>query len=309
MKRIVFMGTPRFGQIILQALLAEYHIAGVVTQPDRTAGRGNKLVVSPVKQMAQEHGLPLMQPERVREAGAIEQLKQLAPDVIVVAAFGQILPPAILSIPPHGCLNVHASLLPRYRGASPIPAAILADDPCTGVTIMLMEAGLDTGPIIRQQALAITSDDTTESLTERLGHEGAKLLLQTLPSWIAGEITPQPQDEEQATFTHPIAMQDARIDWQSPADRIARQVRAMYPWPIAYTAWAGRKLQILRARPCRADVRDAEPGQVAILGRDIAVATGDGWLILDEVQLAGKRRMPVEAFVRGQRGFVGAILG
>ena len=205
MTRVVFMGTPEFSVPSLATLVAgDYDVVGVVTQPDRPSGRGRKLEPSPVKRFAVEHGLAVLQPETLRASEAVAELAALRPDVIVVAAFGQILRPAVLALPPHGCINVHASLLPRWRGAAPVQAAILAGDQVTGSTIMLMDEGMDTGPVLSQAALAIHPDDTAGILTERLSHHGAELLAETLPRWLAGEIAPQPQESSLATLCRPV---------------------------------------------------------------------------------------------------------
>ncbi len=307
--RIVFMGTPRFGELVLQALIGHYPIAAVVTQPDRQAGRGRRMRTSPVKALALQHDLPILQPRKVADPATVHQLQELARDVIVVAAFGQILPSAILSLPEHGAVNVHASLLPRYRGAAPIPAAILAGEEQTGITIMLMDEGIDTGPILSQAALDIKPDDTTASLTEKLARLGGELLLDILPKWLEGEIVPREQDESLATYAGLLRREDGLIDWTEPTEQIARRCRAYDPWPGTSTVWNGRKLKIVRARPQSSELPDHTPGEVAQIDSDIAVATGKGLLILEEVQLAGKRPLPVEDFVRGQRDFVGSILG
>jgi len=307
MHSLVFMGTPHFGQIILDAVIDQYGIVAVITQPDRKAGRGRKMTISPVKALALEHGLPVLQPQTLREEGIVRQLGDLAPAVIVVAAFGQILPSPILALPKHGCINVHASLLPRYRGAAPIPAAILAGDEQTGVTIMLMDEGLDTGLVLSQATVDIAPEDTTASLTEKLGRVGAQLLLDTLPRWLAGEIAPQEQDDDQATYAGVLRREDGRIDWTEPAARIAQRCRAFYPWPGTFTFWGKRQLKVLRARPLAAVV-SAPPGTVMQVDAETAVATGSGLLVLEKVQLGGKRSLAVDAFVHGQRTFVGSIL-
>lgn len=308
MIRLVFMGTPRFGQIILEALVTRYNIAAVVTQPDERAGRGRKVTISPVKAAALAHNLPVLQPPKVRQPDFVQQLRDLAPAAIVVAAFGQILPPSILSLPPYGCINVHGSLLPRHRGAAPVPAAILAGDRETGVTIMLMDAGMDTGPMLSQASIPIAPDDTAASLTEKLGDLGARVLLDTLPPWMAGEITPQPQDDSRATYTRLLRREDGRIRWTSTAQEIDRQCRAFYPWPGAFTLWGEQQLKVLRAYPAAGHIPGAAPGTVVQLDGQIGVVTGDGLLVLEQVQLAGKRAMPIMDFVCGQRGFVGATL-
>jgi len=303
------MGTPSFAVPILESLIEEYEILGVVTQPDRRAGRGRKMVVPPVKELALAHHLFVLQPKSLRKVEVIDELKELKPEAIVVAAYGQILPPEVLAIPTHGCLNVHPSLLPKYRGAAPIAGAILAGEEETGVTIMLMDEGMDTGPILVQRHLTIEPEDTTESLSEKLARLGADLLLETLPLWLRGGITPRPQDDSQATYTKPIVKEDGVIDWSLPAVEIWRRCRAYYPWPSAYTYWQGKLLKILRAKPIP-QWRGAEgPGQVIRLRQGLAVATGEGALLLEEVQLAGKRAMGAEEFLRGQWGLVGSVLG
>ncbi|MFQ6058440.1 MAG: methionyl-tRNA formyltransferase [Anaerolineae bacterium] len=309
MTRVVFMGTPAFALPTLERLIESYEVVGVLTQPDRRAGRGQRMVASPVKEMALAHGLPVLQPRTLRRPEAVEQLRALGPEVIVVAAYGLILPPAVLEIPPHGCLNIHASLLPKYRGAAPIPAAILAGEAETGITIMLMDEGMDTGPILSQARLAIEPHDTTQSLSEKLAPLGADLLMETLPRWLEGEIEPRLQDESQASYCKLIHKEDGLINWSLPAIQIERAVRAYTPWPSAYTFWEGRLLKILRAQPLVAWSGHREPGQVMELPQGIAVATGQGALLLEEVQLAGRRAMGAEEFVRGQRRFVGATLG
>jgi len=309
MTRLVFMGTPSFAVPALEGLIDSYEVVGVVTQPDKRTGRGRKVVAPPVKQAAMARGLPVLQPKTLRQPEVIEELKALAPTVIVVAAYGQILPSEVLAIPPRGCLNVHPSLLPKYRGAAPIAGAILAGEEETGVTIMLMDEGMDTGPILAQRRLMIEPEDTTESLSRKLARLGADLLIETLPRWLRGEIAPQPQDDSRATYTKPIAKEDGLIDWSLPAVEIWRRCRAYYPWPSAYTYWQGRLFKVLRAKPIPQWKGAEKPGRVMRLRQGLAVATGEGALLLEEVQLAGKRAMGAEDFLRGQRQFLGSVLG
>ena len=305
--RVVFMGTPDFAVPTLAALLAGGHdVVGVATQPDRPAGRGRQLTASPIKRLAAGHGIPVLQPTTLRQPEPVAALAALAPDVIVVAAYGLILPPAVLDIPPHGCLNVHGSLLPQYRGAAPIPATILAGDAETGVTIMLMDAGMDTGPILSQAACPIGPQDTTGTLTGKLAELGAGLLAETLPRWLAGEVEPQPQDGALASYAPMIRKADGRVDWTQPAEQIARQVRAYQPWPGATTFWKGQPLKLLRVRSLPAAA--VAPGRVVVWDDGAAVGTGEGLLLLEEVQLAGKRAMSMGDFRRGQRGFIGSLL-
>lgn len=309
MTRVIFMGTPEFSVPALAALLrAGYGVAAVVTQPDRPAGRGRKLEPSPVKVFAVQHGLPVLQPPTLKAPGAVAELAELRPELIVVAAFGQILRPAVLDLPVHGCINVHASLLPRWRGAAPVQAAILAGDHVTGSTIMCMDPGMDTGPILAQAALAIQQDDTGGTLTARLAQQGAELLAETLPRWLAGEIRPQPQDASLATLCRPLGKEQGLIDWARSARDIALAVRAFNPWPAASTTWQGQQLRILRAAVLP-DGAGGDPGRVVLAGGVVAVAAGDGLLRLDEVQLAGRSAMPALDFARGQRGFDGSRLG
>ena len=310
MARILFMGTPQFAVPSLAALNQQFDVVAVVTQPDAPAGRGRVLTASPVKQYALEHNLRVLQPETLKPPEAVAELREFTPDVIVVAAFGQILRRDVLGLPPRGCLNVHASLLPRWRGASPINAAIAAGDSVTGITIMQMEAGMDTGPILAQRSEPLRADDTTASLTERLAHVGAALLIETLPRWLSGQITPLRQDETQVTKCSLIRKEDGRIDWTRPADEIERQVRAMTPWPGASTTWQGRQLQVKRARLFSGASEAAmEPGIVSADGAAVHVQCGAGALELLEVQLEGKRPTPAADFARGQRQFDGARLG
>jgi methionyl-tRNA formyltransferase len=309
MERLLFMGTPDFAVPVLKALIGRYEIVGVVTQPDRQAGRGRKVEASPVKVVALAHGLPVLQPPSLRRPDVVAELRALASEVIVVAAFGHILRAEVLDIPPRGCLNVHASLLPRYRGAAPVAAAILAGEEETGVTIMLMDEGMDTGPILSQATCSISPQDTRESLGARLAQLGGDLMMDTLPRWLAGEIELRPQDHSQATYSRIMAKQDGLIDWSQSAVEIWRRSRAYYPWPSTYTYWRGKLLKVLRAEALPHWSGEGKPGQVMALDEGLAVATGEGALFLREVQLAGKRTMNVEDFARGQRDFVGSVLG
>jgi len=310
MTRIIFMGTPEFACPSLVALLdAGYDVAAVVTQPDREAGRGRQVAVSPVKQLAQTRGLLVLQPARVRRPAMIEELRTLTPEMIVVVAYGQILPAEIINLPPYGCINVHASLLPRHRGASPIQAAILAGDTTTGITIIQMDTSMDTGPILSQSSLEIAPGETAATLGERLAHLGGEALIQTLPAWLAGQIVPQPQDDTQATYCRPLHKEDGRLDWHQPADALERQVRAMHPWPGAYTTFAGRLLKVLVASVGPTGLPAGPAGLVVPLpGPAAAVCAGNGHLILHAVQLEGRRPLPIAAFLAGQRTFLGTVL-
>lgn len=298
--KIVFMGSPDFALPALRALAAQYPIVGVVTQPDRASGRGRELKAPPVKSLALEMGLSLIQPEKLREAGAMEQLRVWNPDLIVVAAFGQILKPDVLDLPRFGCLNVHASLLPRWRGAAPIHAALLAGDEETGVTIMQMDAGFDTGPMLTQRALRILPDDTAGSLFEKLSHLGADLLIETLPGYLSGKIVPRPQPAEGALYAPMLKKEDGRLDFTRPAEELARRVRAFHPWPGAYFEWRGGLLKVQRAH---AETGNASAGKTLIHAGQPAVGAGSGILVLDEVQPAGKKPMSGRAFLVGARGW------
>ena len=309
MARVVFLGTPEYGVPVLEALAAHHEVLAVVTQPDMPAGRGRRLAPPPVKVAAEALGIEVLQPRGMRrENETVARLRALGADVFVLAAFGQILRRHVLGIPPHGVLGVHASLLPRWRGAAPVAAAILAGDEETGVTLMHTDEGMDTGDIVAQRAVRIAPDDTTGTLTERLAHLGAEMVIDTLPAWLAGEITPRPQDEALATFAPQLAKEQGRIDWAQPAEAIARQVRAYHPWPVAHTTWRGRLLRILAAEPLPGEA-DAVPGAVVGAPGGVAVACGGGLLALREVQVEGKRAMEAGAFARGQRDLVGSVLG
>ena len=299
--KIVFMGSPDFSIPALRALAEVYPIVGVVTQPDRPAGRGRVLTPPPVKRLALELGLPLIQPERLRQPEAMAQLQAWAPDVIVVAAFGQILRPAVLELPRFGCVIVHASLVPGGRGAAPIQAALLHGDAQTGITIMRMDAGVDTGPTLSQRALPIQPDDNAGSLSERLAALGGELLLETLPAYLSSELAPQPQEDAGATYAPMLNKADGQLDFSQPAEALARRVRAFNPWPGAFTIWQGQMLKIQRAHavptPC------AVPGQTVIYQGLPAFCTSDGLLALDELQPAGKKPQPGKAFLQGARGW------
>jgi len=313
--RILFMGTPEFAVPSLECLiLNQYHVVAVYTQPDKPAGRGRSLVSAPVKKVAIVRKLPVVQPVSLKKAEAVAQLADFHPDVIVVAAFGQILPQSVLDIPTYGCINIHPSLLPRFRGASPVAAAILAGDEFTGVTIMLMDSGLDTGPTLAQEQIPISTQDTTGSLTVKLSQVAARLLPEVLVRWTGGEITPQPQNEAEATYSGTTTKEAGAIDWHLPALDIWRRVRAFQPWPGCYTWWQGRRLKVIEAVPMPGETT-LGAGRVVALGPAMGeskvafgVHTGDGVLGVSKVQLEGKRAISAAEFLRGQRQFIGAIL-
>ena len=300
--RLVFLGTADFAVPSLRALTArpELEIVMVVTQPARPAGRGRGTRPSPVRVASDELGLAAWEPPRLRRPQAVERLRELAPDLCVVAAYGQILPASALAIPPHGCLNVHGSLLPRHRGASPVAAALLAGDAETGVTIMLMDEGLDTGPILTLRREPIRADDTTLSLTTRLSEAGAELLVETLPRWLAGQITPTPQDEGEATLTRLLRKEDGAIDWARPAVEIERQVRAYHPWPGAFAVDEGGERLVIRAATAWPDIH-LTPGQGGLVERRPVIGAGAGALEPLTVQPPGRRAMAYADYLRGRR--------
>jgi methionyl-tRNA formyltransferase len=309
--RVVFMGSPEFAVPSLEHLiLNQYQIVAVYTQSDKASGRGRSLGATPVKKVAEAWKLPVVQPTSFKEPEAMAQLVGFAPDVIVVAAYGQYLPKSILDIPRYRCINIHPSLLPRFRGASPVASAILAGDEFTGVSIMLMETGLDTGPILARAQISISALDTTGLLTAKLSLIAARLLVEVLPRWLRGEINPQPQNEAEATYSVSISKQEGRIDWRLSAIDIWRRVRAFNPWPRCYTRWRGKQLKIVEAVPL-AKEGTYEAGEVIAVEQEKAafgVGTGSGVLGVVKVQLAGRRAMSAAEFLRGQRQFIGSIL-
>lgn len=294
---------------VLRALLDTQQVVGVVTQPDRPAGRGGQLQAPPVKQEALTAGVPVYQPRSLRSEEAAEPLREWSPDVIIVAAFGQILRPHVLYLPRHGSINVHASLLPRWRGASPIQHAILSGDELTGITLMQMDEGLDTGPMYVQEPIAIDSRETAESLHDKLAELGASMVRWHLRRILAGDIKATPQDDSQATYAPMITKEAGRISWLAEASTLDRHIRAMTPWPGAFTDWNGQQLRIHEAQPVLDLKILGSPGRVSETGQGIAVATGAGALLLETIQLAGKRKLSAADFVRGRPDFVGSILG
>jgi methionyl-tRNA formyltransferase len=309
--RIVFMGSPWSAVPTLEGLvLNHFNVAAVYTQPDRPAGRGRALVVPPVKEAALRMGLPVVQTAGLGSAGALEELREFQPDVIVICAFGQILPQAVLDIPPRQCLNVHFSLLPRHRGASPVAAAILAGDDFSGVSVQLVRKKLDTGPILAAAAVPIFPGDNAGSLTEKLSVIGSDLLREALTGWERGQIVPREQEESQASYFAQVRKEDGEIDWRLSAVEIWRRVRAFYPWPGCYTTWRGKMLKIIEAVPIEGEA-PAPAGKVVALTSDVTpagIGTGKGILGILAIQIAGKKIMSAAEFTRGQRGFIGAVL-
>lgn len=292
------MGSPDFALPTLKALAGQYDVVGVVTQPDRASGRGRELKAPPVKSLARELSIPVMQPEKLRLPEAMEQLRAWAPDLIVVAAFGQILKKDVLELPRYGCINVHASLLPRWRGAAPINAAILHGDDKTGVTIMQMDVGLDTGPMLSQRSIPLTREDTAGSVFDRLSTLGADLLLETLPDYLSGKLTPIPQPEEGVTYAPMLKKEEGQLDFTHDVHELERRVRAFNPWPGAFMDFKGTPLKVHRAL---VDVGEAVVGQRLIVQNQPAIGARGGILILEEVQPAGKKPMSGKSFLAGAR--------
>jgi methionyl-tRNA formyltransferase len=309
MAKVVFMGTPDFAVPSLQKLIETQTVVGVVTQPDRPAGRGRQLRPSPVKVIAEAAGIALYQPKSLRSEEEAAPLRAWQPDVIIVAAFGQILRSHILNLPAQGCINVHASLLPRWRGASPIQHALMAGDKETGISLMQMDVGLDTGPVYVQEALAIHSDDTAASLHDRLANLGAKALAHHLDNILQGHIEAKPQDDALSTYAPMIKKEAGRLDWQRGSIELDRHIRAITPWPGAFSSWHGANLKVVEAHPVRGKMPAGQPGEVHIDQSSVLVITGDGGLMLERVQLAGKKALNALDFVRGRPDFAGSILG
>lgn len=305
--RLLFFGTPEFAVPSLQILLDRgEEVAAVVCQPDRPAGRGQRLTPPPVKVLAESAGVPVLQPEKLRTPEALAGLRAYAPDLIVVAAYGKILSADLLRLPPRGCINVHASLLPRYRGAAPIQWAILRGETVTGVTIMQMDEGMDTGAMLLQRSLAIGNDETYGELQERLARLGAEALSEALDALARGDLAATPQDHAGATMAPKIEKEQGRIEWSRPAEETARQVRAFNPWPSAFTSANGQPLKIHRAT---AAAGDGSAAVVVAIHPELVVACGEGVLRLAEVQPGGKQRMSGAAFARGARLAPGDRLG
>lgn len=304
--RVVFMGSPAFAVPTLKTLSEQYSVVALICQPDRPAGRGRASRPPATKVFAVEAGIPVLQPHRLRDAEVISRIAGLQPDLVVVAAYGQILPQSLLDQSENGSLNVHASLLPRWRGAAPIQSAILSGDKQSGVTIMQMDAGLDTGPILSQRKVRIEQDETGGALTMRLSHLGAELLIESLPGYLSRELTPVPQDETLSTYAPLLKKTDGALDLQETAEHLARQIRAFDPWPGTYIQWDDRRLAVKRAHTVPHNHTIA--GEIALVNRTPAIGTRQGLLVLDRVQPSGKREMSGEAFIRGAPKFVGAQL-
>jgi methionyl-tRNA formyltransferase len=316
---IIFFGTPDFGAVILEGLIKNYKPVLVITEPNKPTGRKQTLTPPPVKVLAQKYNLPVLQPEKIRNLEL--EIRNLSPDIIITASYGQILPKEILDIPKYGCLNIHPSLLPKYRGSSPIQTAILNGDKETGISIILMNEKIDAGPIVASSKYTPLSNMNHKELEEELAEAGLGLLLKTIPKWINGEIKPMPQDESKATYTTTLTREDGKIDWSKSADEIERQIRAFCPWPGVFTSLKLKtqnskrkttaqnlKLKILEAS-IEKDGTDKQPGEV-FLTKDgkIAVRAGQNCLILQRLQLEGKKPMLAEDFLHGHPEFIGTIL-
>lgn len=316
-RKIIFIGTPEFGAVILEELAKSiFKPALVITAPDKPVGRKQILTPSPVKVLAQKQKIPLLQPEKIKSHNSHKAIKAIEPDLIVVAAYGQILPKEILNIPKYGCLNVHPSLLPKYQGPSPIQYAILNGDKKTGVTIILIDEKIDQGPILAQKALIIKKDETIENLHNKLANLGADLLIKTIPRWTRKTIKPKLQDKTKASYTKILKKEDGEINWQKSAEEIERQIRAFNPWPSAYSGlkvedkelkilkiWKAGVLKQTKAGPF------GQPGKVFLASNNkIAIQTGKDYLIVEELQPEGKKKMTAEEFLRGRLDFIGKLL-
>ena len=308
--RIIFMGTPDFSVPTLEALVAsEHEVAAVVTQPDKPKGRGKEIHMSPVKECALKHNIPVYQPVRARDEAFVEEMRTLKPDAMVVIAFGQILPKSLLDLPKYGCVNIHASLLPKYRGAAPIQWAVINGDEETGITTMMMDVEMDTGDMLEKTVIKLNPDETGGSLFDRLSLLGGDLILSTLSKLEKGEITPQPQDHAQATYVKKISKSMGDIDWTMDAVSIERLVRGLNPWPSAFTRWNGKMLKIWEAKvppdpetkaPCGSVISASDEG--------LKIQTGNGVLCVTSLQLEGKKRMDTAAFLRGYQVESGCIM-
>lgn len=308
--RIVFMGTPDFSVPTLEALVAsEHEVVGVVTQPDKPKGRGKEIHMSPVKECALQHNIPVYQPVRARDEAFVDEMRALNPDVMVVIAFGQILPKSLLELPKYGCVNIHASLLPKYRGAAPIQWAVINGDEETGITTMMMDVEMDTGDILEKTVVKLDPEETGGSLFDRLSLLGGDLILSTLSKLEKGEITPVSQDHEKATYVKKISKSMGDIDWTMDAVSIERLVRGLNPWPSAFTRWNGKMLKIWEAKvlpdpdvklPCGSVISASDEG--------LKIQTGAGVLCVTSLQLEGKKRMDTAAFLRGYQVAAGSMM-
>jgi len=312
--KTIFCGTPEFSVPYLEGLLVDpdFLVMGVLTQPDKPSGRKQELSPSPVKILAQKNNLHIWQPEKLKDnSKIIDELKKAEADILIVVAYGQIIPQEILELFPSGAINVHPSLLPKYRGASPIQSAILKGEHETGVTIMLMDDKMDHGPILAQEKMRLTGEETNESLHNQLAEIGVGLLITTVRKYLAGEITPQEQDHEAAIFCAAITKADAKIDWQEPAQKIKQKIYAFYPWPATWTMLGGQRLKIfppVAVKETRKQENKKTIGQINISNNELIVICGEDELELKKVQLEGKKEMPIADFIRGYNNLDGKIL-
>ena len=317
--RIIFLGTPGYSVPVLSSLFdAGHELVAVVTRPDKPAGRGRAVESPATAVWALEHGVSVLQPASLKPAEVVAQFAALNPDVMVVASYGRILTPEILAVPAYGCLNVHPSLLPKYRGSSPVAEAMLKGDTVTGVTIMLLDEGMDTGPIVAQEKYPVLADDTSESLTIRMFERGAKLVTRTLHAWVSGELATKPQDDSIATYSRRLEKSDGELDFSRTAKQLDDQIRALHPWPGAYTRWNGKAIKVLKAVPLSMDaanpenVAGATPGTVVALKSDeassLGIVTAEGLLGVIELQLEGRNASDGGSFLNGRPDFLGAQL-
>jgi methionyl-tRNA formyltransferase len=309
--RIVFMGSPGFSMPSLEQLRTNgYDVVAVYTQPDRPSGRGRTVSMSPVKEAALKWKIPVFQPDSLRAPEALAELVAIKPDVIIICAFGQILPQGLIDIPPRQCINIHFSLLPKYRGASPVAAAILAGDEFTGVSVQLVRYKLDTGPVLAAASIPIQPNDNTGTLLEKLGIIGARLLQEALIGWLNGTVEPLPQNESEATYFGQVKKGAGEIDWHQPVVEIWRRVRAFYPWPGCFTYWRGKQLKINEAFYLSGERKENTGRVIALPPAEggLGIVTGGGVLVVKNIQYAGKRAMTAAEFLRGQRDFIGAKL-
>lgn len=307
--KIIFFGTPRFSEIILDSLInSHFNIIGVFTKSDQKVGRRQEWQKTPVKILAERNSIPVFEPLKL-DKSVIEQIKQLAPNMLITAAYGKIIPQEILEIPKFGPINVHPSLLPEFRGPSPIQNALLAGKKETGTTIMLMDAGIDTGDILSQKKIAINNNEKLPELSEKLAKLSAQLLLETIPSWIAGKINPQKQNSAQATSCRLIEKEDGRINWHESAQMIYNRFRALYPWPGIFTAWNGKKIKLLKINFSENNTeKNYQKGEVFRIDKNIAVQAGQGIIFLEELQFEGKSPVKIIDFINGHKNFIGSIL-
>jgi len=303
--RVVYMGTPFFAVNALKSIIDDgYNVVGCYTQPDKMQGRSSKLIASPVKECAAAHGIPVFQPEKIRLEENVEELRSLAPDIIIVAAFGQILPLSILEMPKYGCINIHASLLPRYRGAAPIEWSVINGEKETGVTTMFMAEGLDTGDIIEEAVTEIGAKETAEELRSRLAELGAELILSTMKAVISGDFKRTPQDDSKSNYAVRLSKEMGKADWNLPAVKIERLIRGLRPWPVVYSSLSGRGLKIYAADVV--EDMSGEPGEIIEVGKkNFVVACGEGALRIRMVQPEGKKMMDAASFLNGNKLTVG----